>query len=203
MVDSINSLLATDKYNPTILPKLEAHIALQKTGKEAYNFAVNKTMLKHYQFFPDTIKTNLVNDALVLAFANSTADFLALSHVNDLSSPDSGVIVTLAGLLESCAYTQFWDLCKTEQELIKPFATFNKSVQAIILSTLSLAFQTAPVKTVAAALSMTESEVGSLKSTEIESVAAGNVVFKPNGLNGPRETVQKHSISAKSLSSVL
>jgi hypothetical protein len=208
MVDStIDELLTTEMYNPAILPKLEAHLASQVSGAAPYNFLANKTLLKHYQFFPDQCQAPIVADALVLSLMNDPIDFLALTHLTgDKNNNDCATVIALAGLLESCTYDNFWSLTKTSQSVLSKFGpAFNNNCQAMIVKTLSLVYQTAAASAIATSLNLTEAQLAeyAAKTPEIEKVEGGVVYFAKNESNWEKEKVKKQAIAAKSMKGVL
>mmetsp|Transcript_16348 Transcript_16348/g.36786 ORF Transcript_16348/g.36786 Transcript_16348/m.36786 type:complete len:135 (-) Transcript_16348:871-1275(-) len=70
--NTISELLATERYNPNIVPQLEAYVHEQaRTG--TYHFEANLTLTKLYQFFPDIAAERA--DVLGLVFALSLVNW--------------------------------------------------------------------------------------------------------------------------------
>ena len=196
---SIDTLLSTGAYNPSIQAALEAHVASQKSNASPYHYAANKTLLNHYQFFPTLSNPTTCADVLLLSLSHSPPDFLPLSHIADLSSPPAEAAGDLAALLESCSFEAFWSRAEEEKELLQSFPGFEDRVRAGIAATMSKVYQSSPLPLTLLSLNLPASSIASFASSSpvISSVTSTEVVFSPNEENQPRPGRPKEVIGAR------
>eukprot|EP00588_Corethron_pennatum_P012654 CAMPEP_0194265620 /NCGR_PEP_ID=MMETSP0169-20130528/797_1 /TAXON_ID=218684 /ORGANISM="Corethron pennatum, Strain L29A3" /LENGTH=261 /DNA_ID=CAMNT_0039006125 /DNA_START=96 /DNA_END=881 /DNA_ORIENTATION=- len=194
--DTIAGLLATERYNPNIVPQLEAYVEEQaKTC--TYHFQANLTLTKLYQFFPDLLAERA--DILGLVFALSLAnwkppmpvadtkedevstftDSLQLSYVVDAEVQEKegpiSAVIRCVELLESCNYPPLWsDSAALPAVLSDPsLSSLNPDslkahIRRSILLSLACTYKSAPVSVVLDALGYSPSE-----APDFMSLAAG------------------------------
>ena len=143
----IASLLATKRYDPAILPELEAHVATDK-----YDLEANLAVLKLYQFQPELLKAPVVCKILTKALMQLPAtDFLACTYLvpervlDDEASPVKSV-VALAAQLEGCQFRAFWAaLTPLRGELLSGLPGFDAAIRAFVLRTFEITYQSVPI----------------------------------------------------------
>eukprot|EP00163_Fabomonas_tropica_P027590 TRINITY_DN535_c0_g1_i2.p1 TRINITY_DN535_c0_g1~~TRINITY_DN535_c0_g1_i2.p1 ORF type:complete len:101 (-),score=7.73 TRINITY_DN535_c0_g1_i2:347-649(-) len=62
----IASLIEVNRYNPNVLPQLEAHVASQ-IENNSYDIEANLCVLKLYQFYPEKANLSVIARILVKA----------------------------------------------------------------------------------------------------------------------------------------
>lgn len=76
---SIQSLLQTSAYDPSIIPQLESYVraqlssastSLSSSSDAQYSFDANRTLIKLYQFFPDREDEGVIAMTTFLALMN-------------------------------------------------------------------------------------------------------------------------------------
>jgi len=184
---TIAGLLATERYNPNIVPQLEAYVEEQaKTG--TYHFQANLTLTKLYQFFPDLLaeRSEILGLVFALSLANwkppvpvtdtedeevsTFTDSLQLSYVVDAEvqekeGPISAVIRCIE-LLESCNYLPLWSDSSALPAVLSDPAlsslnpdSLKSHIRRSILLSLACTYKSAPVSVVLDALGYSPSEV--------------------------------------------
>ena len=109
--ESAAALLQKERYNPEILPKLEAYVEAQ-CKENTYDLDANLAVLKLYQFHPDTTNVAVVSKILLKALMKLpstdyiTCSYLIPERVQEMELIAS--IASLASLLETCSFRQFW-----------------------------------------------------------------------------------------------
>ena len=105
--DAIKALLAESRHDVAILPQLEAYCA-----GPSYDLDANLATLKLYQFHPEALKVPVVATILAKALARlPETDYLACTYlVSDAVQQQAPIstIATVAGLLETCSFREFW-----------------------------------------------------------------------------------------------
>lgn len=218
--DDIKALLGSASlYSPSNKPKLEAYLGAQASGKAAYSFDANRILMKLYQFYPlssseEDAEKESSNSALALLLAllqyPVTSDFLALSCLvpeRIQAQEPCASILKCADLLDACQFAEFWTVYKLLESnppaafAVVPLSQHHAKLQAAICEVLALTYRTAPLSTATVALNVSSgSDLSGRKDlSQIESVDASNVYFKPTADNTKRnrvfQDVDFHSIS--------
>ena len=137
LAETCTALLSKQRYNPEILPQLEAFVA-EQCAKNTYDLDCNLAVLKLYQFHPDTTNVSVVSKILLKAMMSlPSTDYITCTYlipervVRAFSPPPPcspreiwpaqlgsrcaqqemeliASIATLASLLEACSFRQFW-----------------------------------------------------------------------------------------------
>ena len=147
-----HQLLETDRYNKDILPQLTD--CVHRQAEEGwYDLDVNLAVLKLYQFHPDpdlgVVQLDVMVKILALALMQlPAADFklcLYLIPEQYQSSQTVDSLSRLAGKLESCQFTAFWDLLGKKPEVLALVSGIEDSLRRAIFGTVSMAYQELPV----------------------------------------------------------
>lgn len=105
------NMLQNNRYDPKILPRLEEYVNYQ-VEHQFVDAEANLAILKLYQFYPEKFNSSIVSKILIKALMSlPSTDFLcALYLIPEARQVDEPipVISTLASLLETGRYTDFW-----------------------------------------------------------------------------------------------
>mgnify|MGYP005849260493 CR=1 FL=1 len=222
--DEIKAILAgASAYSPSNKSKLEAYIGAQASGKAAYSFDANRTLLKLYQFYPPSSASEEdkgkegSNSALALLLAllqyPATTDLLALSCLvpeRIQTQEPCASILKCAELLDACQFAEFWTTYKSLEAnppaaiAAVPLSQHHAKLQAAICAVLALTYRTAPLSVATVALNVgSGSELSGRKDLpQIESVDASNVYFAPTADNTKRNRVFQ-DVDFNSISSLM
>ena len=146
--ESCAALLAKQRYNPDILPQLEAYIKAQ-AAKNTYDIDCNLAVLKLYQFHPDLTNVEIISKVLLLALMRlPSTDYISCMYLvpervqeMELIAP----ITTLGSLLETCSFRQFWKtLAPQRDELIKDVPGFEQAVRDFVCATMRITCAASP-----------------------------------------------------------
>lgn len=118
------TLLQTRRYDPEILPTLEAYVDHQvAAGASHVDPDSNLAVLKLYQFYPERYRVETVSKILIKALMTlPSTDFLcALYLVPERRQVDEPipVISRLAELLETGCFGEFWEASGACQKLLE------------------------------------------------------------------------------------
>ena len=144
---SCAELLSKQRYNPEVLPQLEAYVG-EQCAKGSYDLEANLAVLKLYQFHPDKNNVGVVAKILVKALMNlPNTDFLLCTYlipdrVQELEPIAS--IATLATLLETCAFRKVWQSLTPLDELVRGVPGFEDALRRFILDTMQITYQSIP-----------------------------------------------------------
>jgi len=150
------------RYDPAILPQLEAHVEAQ-CASQSYDLEPNLATLKLYQFHPDTLKVPTVARILVKALMNlPETDYLACTYLvpeRVLDQEPIKAIVAIATLLESCSFREVWGALKPlRAEVLDATPGFDAAVRAFILKTFEITYQSVPTAHLRASLGYGEGD---------------------------------------------
>jgi len=140
--ESCKELLAKQRYNPDILPQLEAYVKAQ-AANNTYDIDCNLAVLKLYQFHPDSTDVEVISKVLLLALMRlPSTDYISCMYlvperVEEMELITS--ITTLGSLLETCSFRQFWTtLAPQREELIKGVPGFEQAVRDFVCATMRI-----------------------------------------------------------------
>jgi len=142
--ESIRALLDSNRYNIEILPQLELYVQHQ-TDSRCYDVEANLSVLKFYQFYPEKTQKFIIGKILAKALMNLPSnDFtLALYLLPEKVHSEEPVLTlsTLASLLESSHFGEFWLESKTCRELLDEIPGFDDTIRGYILSVISQTYR--------------------------------------------------------------
>ena len=146
---TVGPLLAASRYDPAILPQLEAYVEAQ-CASGSYDSEANMAALKLYQFHPEELKAPMVAKILVKALMNlPSTDFLSCTYLVPERVLDEAPISTLcaaANLLERCSFRQFWETLQPlrAEECLAKTPGFDVAIRKFVLATFALTYQSVP-----------------------------------------------------------
>lgn len=179
------------RFDVAILPQLEADVDAQCKG-ESYDLEVCLAVLKLYQFHPDQLKPPMVAKILIKALMNlPSTDFLTCTYLvpeRVLDAAPVSSVCTVANLLESCKFREFWGALEPlRAELLPSTPGFDKAVRAYILSTFEITYQSVPKAHLVASLGLKgDSELAPLVSGKGWTLEGDSVKVTLNASNQPR-----------------
>jgi len=155
---SIKALLAASRYDPAILPQLEAFVEAQ-CAEQTYDIDANLAILKLYQFHPAELKTPIVAKILVKALMNlPQTDYLACTYLipeRVLDEEPIKTVAEVAALLEKCSFRDFWlQVAPLRKELLAGTPGFDTAVRDFILRTFEITYQSVPATHLRASLGL-------------------------------------------------
>ena len=161
--ESAAALLQKERYNPEILPKLEAYVEAQ-CKENTYDLDANLAVLKLYQFHPDTTNVAVVSKILLKALMKLpstdyiTCSYLIPERVQEMELIAS--IASLASLLETCSFRQFWTaLAPLREETLSGLPGFDAAVREFVCVSMSITYQAIPLSHLRESLSLDGGEL--------------------------------------------
>jgi len=177
---SVDSLIANNRYNIEILPQLETYVKHQ-VQNQAYHFEANQTILKFYQFHPEKTQKMIVGQILCKALMNLPHyDFMMSLYLLPEKLHEEEPVKTLAGLahfLETCRFAEFWVEAKTCRELLNTIPGFDDSIRGFIIGVVTSTYQTIPKDFLAQTLNMSGTDLDALITARGWSQTADSVSF--------------------------
>jgi len=146
--ESCAALLEEQRYNPDILPRLEAYVNAQ-CANNTYDIDGNLAVLKLYQFHPDKNNVEIISKILVKALMNlPTTDFLLCTYLIPERVQEVEVLsklAAIASLLETCAFRQVWsEMAPLRADLLQEVPGFDEAIRQYMLGTMQLTYQAIP-----------------------------------------------------------
>ena len=177
------ALLEKQRYDPAILPQLEAYIE----GK-SYSLDVNLAALKLYQFHPASLKVGTIAKVLVKALMQlPQTDYLACTYLvpeRVLDEEPISHITAVAAHLESCHFREFWGALKPLRDAGLLPAEFDAAARKFMLGTFEITYQSVPLAHLRESLGLaSDSEVATHTGPRGWTVEGGLVKIKLNDDN--------------------
>ena len=126
-----------DSYDIKNLPILEESVKKQASNGE-YDFEGNKSLLKLYSCYPDSLNIDVLLMALILSMMRLPyTDYLAMSCLipgklkNDDKFKHLSSCVTL---LEGGAFEEFWNKYNNNKTIFNNIKNFEDSIRSFIMS---------------------------------------------------------------------
>jgi len=145
---SCAALLEKQRYNPDILPALEAYVEAQCAGG-TYDVDCNLAVLKLYQFHPE--KNNVLIVAKILAKALMRlpdTDYLLCSYLIPERVQEVELIANLTAIatqLETCSFRAVWSaLQPLREDLLDGIPGFDAAIREFVLETMQITYQAIP-----------------------------------------------------------
>mmetsp|Transcript_45451 Transcript_45451/g.176756 ORF Transcript_45451/g.176756 Transcript_45451/m.176756 type:complete len:197 (+) Transcript_45451:150-740(+) len=130
--DEVEGLLQSQRYDPSIIPKLEEYVQHQVTIGP-YDSDANLALLKLYQFYPELYNAGVVAKVLMLALtALPATDFLCSQYLISSKFQNQEPVpklVNLLELLEGGKYLEFWASKESYKDRIPAVKDFDKSIR--------------------------------------------------------------------------
>jgi len=187
--EEIQCLLDEERYNPAIIPQLEAYVLA--TTASTYDLDASLALLKFYQFDPSKTNIEAVTKVLLMALMQlPSSDFQLCLYLIPEAVQEEQVLqnlMELSNLLETCDFLKFWEAAKAQEKLLASIPEFLVSVQRFVLVTLSISYLRVPKPFLCAALNVQLADLKSVqglsKFCETFDEASETVVFKKNDQN--------------------
>jgi len=161
--ESCAVLLLKQRYNPEIIPQLEAYVAAQCKGN-TYDLDANLALLKLYQFHPDTTNVEVVSKILLKALMKlPSTDYITCSYLIPERVQEMELIASinaLASLLETCSFRQVWGaLAPLRKESLAGLPGFDAAVRDFVCVSMSITYQAIPLAHLRESLALEGSEL--------------------------------------------
>ena len=205
--EAIQELLKGSPYAASNQAQLEAYVEAEATGSAPYFMDANRSLLKLYQFFPQSANESKIATILFLAMTEfPSTDFLAMSYlVPDRTQKADACagIIKCAELLDSCKFEEFW-AAFSELKGESIVAGSTAKLQAAIAESLALSHRTAKLSTVLSATKMASADdLTKAGISCIESVSGDVVTFVASADNTKRNRVFQEGVNFSALASMM
>eukprot|EP00249_Psilotum_nudum_P009616 c22044_g1_i1 orf=265-972(+) len=154
---TMEQLVALNPYNPDILPELESYVREQVTS-QTYSLDANLCLLRLYQFEPSRMNVQTVARILVKALmALPAPDFnLCMFLIPERLQMEEPflTLITLAHLLETARFREFWDEAARNRDILEVVPGFEQAIQGYAIHILSLTYQRVPRHILAEAINV-------------------------------------------------
>lgn len=209
--DVVEALLKKSPYSSANQEVLEAYVDAQASGEAPYFMDANRSLLKLYQFSPQTLKEEKVAVIMLLALLEfPSTDLLALRYLVpervQKSDACSGVL-SCSALLDACKFTEFWPefIGLGGNDAIKKIVGASKEkMQRAIVAVLVLTYRTAALSKVLECTNMTSAdELTKLGHLCIESVSGDKVSFVATADNTKRTRVFQEGVNFSAISAMM
>ncbi len=157
------------RSNPVALvSSLEAYVG-EQTANNTYDLLGNKTLLKLYLSSPDLFSVDIVTQIFVLSLMRlPNTDFLALTYLVPsklvVTQPKLKTITTLANLLETGRFVEFWSQYRANEEIVNN-KYFPTAIRGFLMSTIRLTFHDISIELLYASLGLEASQLESFLSS--------------------------------------
>lgn len=158
-----NALKGIEKYNPNNINTLERYLDMQ-VDENGYDLEANLCLLKLYQFNPTMLNMEYVCKVLLKSLANLPhSDFLlckSLLSQDILEDPTVKSIQTMATLLETCSFREFWEKSRTDfAKLTRAIAGFEDSMRKFVCHVISATYQRIPEERLCELLGLSDENI--------------------------------------------
>lgn len=209
--ESVEALLKKSPYSASNQAALEACVDAQAGGGCPYYMDANRSLLKLYQFSPQSANETKVSLILLLALLEfPSTDVLALSYLvpeRFQKAEPCATILKCTNLLESCKFTEFWEAFGAMEggSEIKAIASGStERLQRSIIEVLSLSYRSSKLSKVLPALHMSSgAELSKLNHPSVESVDGDTVYFVPTAENTKRNRVFQDGVNYGAIASMM
>jgi len=201
----VHQAIENHRYNPEILPNLEAYVDYQ-IANQSYDLDANLAIMKLYQFNPQT--TNHAVMAKILAkslMALPESDFMLCTYLipNEVEVTDEVLsLIHMNTQLETCNFAGFWAK-KAEHAVLKAIPGFDEAVREIVLTALARSHQGLPSATICAMLNCDSAELGKMLVARGWKTEGAQVKFPLSADNQPKQKVSVDGIKYGDVSAML
>uniref|UniRef100_A0A7S2YX86 Eukaryotic translation initiation factor 3 subunit K n=1 Tax=Chloropicon laureae TaxID=464258 RepID=A0A7S2YX86_9CHLO len=136
-------LSGKDRYNPDLIPTLEAFVDKQIASK-SFDLSTNQVLLRMYQFFPEKTNSTVLVKILVKALMQLPGtDFTLCTYLVpqrfQLEEPIAK-LSALAQYAECMQFKEFWDLASNCKYLWESIPGFEEAIRNFALHAINLTF---------------------------------------------------------------
>lgn len=207
----VETLLKKSPYSASNQAALEAYVDAQAQGQAPYYQDANRSLLRIYQFSPQSANSSKISLIFMLALLEyPSTDILAFSYMvparTQKAEPCSSVL-KCSKLLESCKFTEFWQAVGAIEgdELLKILVkNSTQKMQSAILGVLALTYKSASVAKVSEALNGTSADaIAKLSHPSVESVQGDKVIFVASSENTKRSRVFQEGVDFGAIATMM
>jgi hypothetical protein len=191
--EAIQKLLTDSPYSASNQAPLEAHVDAQAKGDAPYFMDANRSLLKLYQFFPQSANESKYALVLLLSLLQfPSTDVLALSYLvpeRIQTTEPCATILKCADLLDSCQFEEFWTTLGGIQgdDQCKSLASYRTAALSMVLS----------------ALNLKSGDAALVQMACVESVTGDVVTFVATADNTKRNRVFQEGVNFAAISSMM
>jgi translation initiation factor 3 subunit K len=207
--EAIQKLLTDSPYSASNQAPLEAYVAAEVKGDAPYFMDANRTLLKLYQFFPQSASESKYALVLLLSLLQfPSTDLLALSYLvpDRIQKTEScATILKCGNLLDACQFEEFWTTLGGIQgdDQCKSLASGSTDrLQSAIAEVLALSYRTAALSMVLSALNLKSGDA-LVQMACVESVSGDVVTFVATADNTKRNRVFQEGVNFGAISSMM
>lgn len=176
------------RYNPELIPKLEASVDEQISSK-SFDLATNLVLLRMYQFFPDQTNPTVLVKILVKALMQLPGtDFTQCAYLVpqrfQLEDPIANLL-TLAQHAECMQLKEFWEVASKCKYLWETIPGFEESIRNFALHAINMTFSQIRKKKLGEILSLEGAQLDDVVKERTANsgwTVAGEVISLGNGL---------------------
>jgi translation initiation factor 3 subunit K len=209
--ESVEALLLKSPYSASNQGVLEAYVDAQAKGECPYYMDANRSLLKLYQFSPQSANETKVSLILVLALLEfPSTDLLALSYLvpeRMQNAEPCATILKCADLLESCKFSDFWKAfgaMEGDDQMKSLVSRSTEPLQRSIIDVLALSYRTCNLSKVLEASNMTSgAALSKLNHPCVESVSGDKVVFVASADNTKRKRVFQEGVNFGAIATMM
>jgi translation initiation factor 3 subunit K len=207
--EAIQKLLTDSPYSASNQAPLEAYVDAEAKGDAPYFMDANRSLLKLYQFFPQSANESKYALVLLLSLLQfPSTDLLALSYLvpDRIQTTEScATILKCANLLDACQFEEFWTTLGGIQgdDQCKSLASGSTDrLQTTIAEVLALSYRTAALSMVLSALNLKSGDA-LVNLACVESVTGDVVTFVATAENTKRNRVFQEGVNFAAISSMM
>ena len=207
--ETIQKLLTDSPYSASNQAPLEAYVDAEAKGDAPYFMDANRSLLKLYQFFPQSANESKYALVLLLSLLQfPSTDLLALSYLvpeRIQTTEPCATILKCANLLDACQFEEFWTTLGGIQgdDQCKSLASGSTNrLQTTIAEVLALSYRTAALSMVLSALNLKAGDA-LVKMACVESVTGDVVTFVTTADNTKRNRVFQEGVNFAAISSMM
>mmetsp|Transcript_45448 Transcript_45448/g.176741 ORF Transcript_45448/g.176741 Transcript_45448/m.176741 type:complete len:215 (+) Transcript_45448:150-794(+) len=204
--DEVEGLLQSQRYDPSIIPKLEEYVQHQVTIGP-YDSDANLALLKLYQFYPELYNAGVVAKVLMLALtALPATDFLCSQYLISSKFQNQEPVpklVNLLELLEGGKYLEFWASKESYKDRIPAVKDFDKSIRRFMFGVIKRTYIAIEREEFMGLLNLKDEEMAGFIRDEQLTEADGTIKLPPTNENQPKPVKVTEAISFREVAPTL
>ena len=208
--ESAAALLASSRYDPAIIPQLEAYVDAQ-CASQTYDLDANLALLKLYQFHPEQLKAAAVAKVLAKALMNLPAtDYLACTYMvpeRVMAEEPLAALAAAASKLEACCFRDAWTTLEPlRATLLKETPGFDEAVRGYMMGVFEITYQSVPTSHLKASLGLgSDGELSKLVATRKWTVEGDlvKIALNDSNTNKPKRVDAGEAMGLDAMSKIL
>lgn len=193
-----------DRYNPELLPKLEAHVE-EQVQSQTYNLEANLCLLRLYQFYPERGNARVLSQVLLkglMQLPNPDCDlYLHLVPERVQQEEPFNTIINLASMLSGARFREFWQAYGTAAEMLDSVPGFKEGVRSYIMHVIGSTYQNVPTTVIEEVMGLASAEVPAFIASQSGLTVNGDLLQLP--ANEDNHPVAKNSVESISFHQIV